>query len=88
MQHPGRPGQDAGKPAVAHRKTRKLEDQGREDCSIQAVLARMLRELMNQLGLTERLESLRARAKGLQHPGCPGRDAKGANEPIVAPRET
>ena len=30
--------------------------------SIQAVLARTLRELMNQLGATERLESLRARA--------------------------
>ena len=30
MQHPGCAGQDANKPAVAHRKTRKLEDQGRE----------------------------------------------------------
>ena len=56
---------------MAHRK---LEDQGREDCSIQAVLARMLRELMNQLWPTERLESLRARAGRIaaSRPSWPG----------------
>ena len=60
---------------MAHRKTWKLKGQGREDCSIQVVLARMLRELMNQLWPTERLESLRARAgriaaSRLSWPGC------------------
>ena len=52
MQHPGCPGQEAkgvNESAVAHRKTSKLERQGREDQgrnhgSIQAVSARMLRK--------------------------------------------
>ena len=34
---------------MAHDKTGKPAGQGREDCSNQAVLARMLREIMNQL---------------------------------------
>ena len=61
---------------MAHRKTCKLEGQDREDCSIQAIVARMLRrELINQLWPTERLESLRARtgriaASRLSWPGC------------------
>ena len=60
---------------MAHRKTSKLEGQGREDCSIQAVLARMLKESMKQLWPREKLESLRARAGRiapfrLSWPGC------------------
>ena len=52
-----------------------LEGQGRKDCTIQAVLARMLKELMKHLWPTEKLESLRARAgkiagSRLSWPGC------------------
>ena len=47
------------------------------DCSIQVVLARMLRELMNQLRPIERLASLRVRARA-------GQDAAGAKKSAVA----
>ena len=58
------------------------------DCSIQAVLARMLRELMNQVWPTEELESLRARA-GLEtaeslNPGHSGQDSAGAMKSALA----
>ena len=87
MQHPGCPGQDADEAAEAHRRFESLrtraerivadrktgnEDQGREDCSIQAVLARIL---INQLWPTGRLEILSTRAERiaasrLSSPGC------------------